>query len=218
MWRARPISSRRCCGSRAIDRIPAVSLPRTAAVPDAGDDAGPAPRRPCQAPAGRARLMEAVTFSFMRRDWAKLFGGGAAGAGLGQSHQRRSRPDAPVLAAQSPGGGGTQCGARLSAMSRCSRSGRAIEGDRAGGSAPDCRRRSAPGATRRGIGRRRRARSMLFDAKADALALLTRAGRAGRESADHDRCAGLVPSRPLRRAAAGGDGARAASASCIRAC
>ena len=89
-------------------------LPRTLRRAGPGDDAGPAPRRPCQAPAGRARPA----------------GGGHLllhAPRLGRALRRRRRPALalanpisadldqmrPFLAAQSPGGGGTQCGARL---------------------------------------------------------------------------------------------------------
>jgi Phenylalanyl-tRNA synthetase beta subunit len=94
------------------DRVEPVSLPRTSAVPAPATT--PSQRRAVHAKRLLAErgLLEAVTFSFMRRDWAEL-SAGCGGAGFGQSHQRRSRPDAPVLAAQSPGGGGTQCGPRL---------------------------------------------------------------------------------------------------------
>ncbi len=61
-----------------FDRIPAVSLPREAPIPES-------PTTPAQRRAVHARrllaergLMEAATFSFMRLDWAKLFGGGDA--------------------------------------------------------------------------------------------------------------------------------------------
>jgi phenylalanyl-tRNA synthetase beta chain len=61
-----------------FDRIPAVSLPRAAAMPDAATT--PAQRRAVHAKRLLAErgMMEAVTFSFMRLDWAKLFGGGEA--------------------------------------------------------------------------------------------------------------------------------------------
>jgi phenylalanyl-tRNA synthetase beta chain len=59
-----------------FDRIPAVSLPRDAAMPDAATT--PAQRRAVHAKRLLAErgMMETVTFSFMRLDWAKLFGGG----------------------------------------------------------------------------------------------------------------------------------------------
>jgi phenylalanyl-tRNA synthetase beta chain len=64
------------------DRVTPVSLPRTAAVPAPATT--PAQRRAVHAKrllAARG-LMEAVTFSFMRRDWAALFGGGAPALAL----------------------------------------------------------------------------------------------------------------------------------------
>ncbi len=63
-------------------RIPAVSLPRAAAVPAPATT--PAQRRTVHAKRLLAErgLMEAVTFSFMRRDWAELFGGGAPALAL----------------------------------------------------------------------------------------------------------------------------------------
>jgi phenylalanyl-tRNA synthetase beta chain len=64
------------------DRVTPVSLPRTAAVPAPATT--PAQRRGVHAKrllAARG-LMEAVTFSFMRRDWAQLFGGGAPALSL----------------------------------------------------------------------------------------------------------------------------------------
>ena len=59
-----------------FDRIPAVSLPRAAPIPDSPTT--PAQRRAVHAGRLLAErgLMEAATFSFMRLDWAKLFGGG----------------------------------------------------------------------------------------------------------------------------------------------
>lgn len=59
------------------DRVTPVSLPRNAAVPAPATT--PAQRRGVHAKRLLAErgLMEAVTFSFMRRDWAELFGGGA---------------------------------------------------------------------------------------------------------------------------------------------
>jgi len=64
------------------DRVPAVSLPRTTAVPAAATT--PAQRRAVHAKRLLAErgLMEAVTFSFIRRDWAQLFGGGAPALAL----------------------------------------------------------------------------------------------------------------------------------------
>ena len=76
-------------------------------------------RRPSAAPCHAKRLLaergllEAVTFSFMRRDWAELFGGGAAALALVNPISADLDQMRPVPAAQSPGGGGTQCGARL---------------------------------------------------------------------------------------------------------
>jgi len=59
-----------------FDRIPAVSLPSSAPMPAPATT--PAQRRAVHAKRLLAErgLMEAVTFSFMRRDWARLFGGG----------------------------------------------------------------------------------------------------------------------------------------------
>jgi phenylalanyl-tRNA synthetase beta chain len=59
-----------------FDRIAAVSLPRTAPIPQSPTSA--AQRRAVHAKRLLAErgLMEAATFSFMRLDWAKLFGGG----------------------------------------------------------------------------------------------------------------------------------------------
>jgi len=64
------------------DRVPPVSLPRTAAVPAAATT--PVQRRAVHAKRLLAErgLMEAVTFSFMRRDWAQLFGGAAPALAL----------------------------------------------------------------------------------------------------------------------------------------
>jgi phenylalanyl-tRNA synthetase beta chain len=65
-----------------FDRIPAVSLPRVAAMPEAATTAPQ--RRAVHAKRLLAErgMMEAVTFSFMRLDWAKLFGGGEASLAL----------------------------------------------------------------------------------------------------------------------------------------
>ena len=92
------------------------------------------------------------------------------------------------------------------AMWRCSRSGRAMRAI-----APKDQRLTAAALR---VGRNRTA---TLGGTAAARRSLRRqgrcagpadgAGRTGGESADHDRRAGLVPSRPLRRAAAGGDGA-----------
>jgi len=61
-----------------FDKIPAVSLPRTAAMPEAATTAPQ--RRAVHAKRLLAErgMMEAATFSFIRLDWAKLFGGGEA--------------------------------------------------------------------------------------------------------------------------------------------
>jgi phenylalanyl-tRNA synthetase beta chain len=60
---------------QGYDAIPAVSLPRTRAMPLPAT--GPAQRRAIHAKRLLAErgLLEAVTFSFMRLDWAGLFGG-----------------------------------------------------------------------------------------------------------------------------------------------
>jgi len=59
-----------------FDNIPAVSLPPVAAMPEAATT--PAQRRAVHTKRLLAErgLMEAATFSFIRLDWAKLFGGG----------------------------------------------------------------------------------------------------------------------------------------------
>ncbi|HSY87728.1 MAG TPA: phenylalanine--tRNA ligase subunit beta [Verrucomicrobiae bacterium] len=64
------------------DRVEPVSLPRTSAVPAPATT--PSQRRAVHAKRLLAErgLLEAVTFSFMRRDWATLFGGGAAALAL----------------------------------------------------------------------------------------------------------------------------------------
>ncbi len=61
-----------------FDHIPAVSLPRLAAMPEAATT--PAQRRAVHARRLLAErgMMEAATFSFISREWAKLFGGGEA--------------------------------------------------------------------------------------------------------------------------------------------
>src|SRR5262245_48870572 len=58
------------------DRVPAVSLPCSAPLP--APAITPAQRRAVQAKRLLAErgLLEAVTFSFIRLDWARLFGGG----------------------------------------------------------------------------------------------------------------------------------------------
>jgi phenylalanyl-tRNA synthetase beta chain len=64
------------------DRVEPVSLPRTSAVPAPATT--PSQRRAVHAKRLLAErgLLEAVTFSFMCRDWAELFGGGAAALAL----------------------------------------------------------------------------------------------------------------------------------------
>ena len=70
---------------------------------------------------------ECVSFSFIARDQARLFGGGDDARQLVQSHRLGPGCAAALAAAVAAGGGGAQCGAGLSRSAICSRSAPAFQ-------------------------------------------------------------------------------------------
>jgi len=157
-----------------FDQIPAVSLPRDAAMPDAATT--PGQRRAVHAKRLLAErgLMEAVTFSFMRLDWAKLFGGGEAALTLANPISADLDQMRPSLLPNLLAAAGRNA-ARGYADIALYEVGPRYHGDR-----PDDQRLTAAGvragnATPRNWGTAQRAVDV-FDAKADALALLRELG------------------------------------------
>jgi phenylalanyl-tRNA synthetase beta chain len=157
-----------------FERIPAVSLPRLEALPARATT--PDQRRAVHARRLLAErgLMEAVTFSFLRRDWAALFGGGGAALTLANPisadlDQMRPSLLPNLLAAAARNGARGYPDAALFEV------GPRYEGDR-----PEDQRLTAAGlrvglsVPRQWAGPMRNADA--FDAKADALALLTALG------------------------------------------
>ena len=157
-----------------FDRIPIVSLPRDAAMPDAATT--PGQRRAVHAKRLLAErgLMEAVTFSFMRLDWAKLFGGGEAALTLANPISADLDQMRPSLLPNLLAAAGRNA-ARGYADIALYEVGPRYHGDR-----PDDQRLTAAGVragnvTPRNWGTAQRAVDV-FDAKADALALLRELG------------------------------------------
>ena len=164
-------------------------------------------------------LNEAVTWSFLPEAQAELFGGGAAGAQARQSDLVRTVRHAALAAAQSDRRSRAQHGARLCRYRRCSRSARPMP---ATGRQDETLR--AAGVRRGAAGPRHwqaEARAVdVFDAKADALAVLDAAARTCRQLSQI--VAGgppWYPSRPLRHdPARPEEQAWLVSAKSIRAC
>ena len=157
--RARPIWSRKSCASTATSTFPSCRCRATRCCPSRRST--PAQRR-----AGFVRrslaargLVEAVTYSFMPRAQAELFGGVRRRAAPRQSDQRRSRRDAPSLLPNLLAAAQAQRRSRLSPTARCSRSARNIATTR-----PRARRpwppACAPAAPAQSAGTIRAARSM----------------------------------------------------------
>ena len=166
-------------------------------------------------------LVEAVTWSFISKPQAELFGGGKAELALANpiaadlSDMRPSLIPGLVAAAQKNADRGFPDVALFEV-------GQIFKGDRAGGSVHR-RDRRAPRA-RQGVRHRPplvepgQAEVDAFDAKADALAVLDRRRRAGAGAAGRAGRAGLVPSRAApARSRSGRRTCSAISASCIRA-
>ena len=133
------------------------------------------------------------------------FGGGADARCARQSDLGRHVVDAPEPAARPARGRAAQRAIAASTTSACSRSARVYRGETPATST------SRPPAVRAGTaklgGSGRHGTSAakavdLFDAKADVLAVLEALRLRSRQGADRARRTGLVPSRPLRRAAA----------------
>ena len=215
MSRARPISSRRCCASTATTTSRPSRCRARQRAAEAGADAGAAPRRAGAAPAGRARpgrsghlLLHAA------RAWPSSSAAAATALTLANPISADldvMRPSIlPNLLAAAP-----QRRARLRRTSRCSRSGRATTTIR-----PKASRDRGRAAHRRigpALGRCRPRRSMRSTPRPMRWPRCSR-WRAGREPAGDRRCARLVPSRPLRRAAAGATSCWRNSARSIPAC
>jgi phenylalanyl-tRNA synthetase beta chain len=157
-----------------FDRIPAVSLPREAPIPQSPTT--PAQRRAVHAKRLLAErgMMEAATFSFMRLDWAKLFGGGDPALTLANPisadlDQMRPSLLPNLLAAAS------RNAARGFADLALFEVGPRYEGDR-----PEDQRLTATGLRTGAVTPRHWAvpsrAADVFDAKADALALLSALG------------------------------------------
>ena len=163
-----------------VDRVPldAVRARRGAAQAGADRRCRCAPARP-SARSPRRGMVEAVTWSFIRKPQAELFGGGQAGACARQSDRGR-----PLRHAAEPHSGPRRRGAeerrpRLCRRRRCSRSGRSSRATSRRISSPPppaCAARSRKAA---GVGRHWSAPTAevdAFDVKADALAVLAAAG------------------------------------------
>ncbi len=200
--KARPTSSKRSSASSASTEVPLTPFDRS-----------DAPRRPVlttiqnrtrkakRALAARA-LAEAVTWSFISKPQAELFGGGQPELALANpiasdlSDMRPSLIPGLVAAPQRNADRGL-------AGCRPVRSRPDLQGRPAGGSVHRCRRlcamacRAAPALA--APGRKTAVRPTSFDAKADALAAARRRRRTDAGTADRARWSGMVSSGPLRR-------------------
>jgi len=156
------------------DRVAPVSLPRAAAMP--APATSPAQRRAIHAKRLLAQrgMLEAVTFSFMRRDWAVLFGGGAPSLTLAnpisaELDQMRPSLLANLLAAAGRNAARGHGNAALFEV-----------GPRYEGTGANDQRLTAAAVRTGASGPRHWASAErpvdAFDAKADALALLTAIG------------------------------------------
>ncbi len=168
----------------------------------ARDHAAAAPRATPSACWRTRGLLEAVTFASCRARSRRCSSERRdAPRDAGQSDQRRPRCDAAVDPRQPDAGGGAQRGARLC---RC----RIVRGRRhAISTRPTKGQVPSRPACASGLYRPRHWEGKprpvdAFDAKADALALLQTFGAPVDQPAGLDRCAGLLPSRPLGGAAA----------------
>ncbi len=202
-----------------VDKVPPTPFPR-------GENARKPVLTPIQMRTRKAKralaargLVEAVTWSFVSKREAELFGGGQARACARQSDRGRALRHAAEPAAGPDHGGAAQCRPRL--RRRRAVRGRADFQGRQAGRPVHRRDRHPP---RAGEARRRRpplvARDApvdAFDAKADAYAVLAAAARRCRRCrscpADRRGCipAAAAPSRWGRRTSS------AISANCIRA-
>jgi phenylalanyl-tRNA synthetase beta chain len=157
-----------------FDNIPAISLPRSTTMPSAPTT--PAQRRAVHAKRLLAErgLNEAATFSFMRLDWAKLFGGGAPALTLANPISADLDQMRPSLLPNLLAAAGRNA-ARGFADLALFEVGPRYEGDR-----PEDQRLTAAG-LRTGTAAPRHwavaSRPVdVFDAKADAIAVLTALG------------------------------------------
>jgi phenylalanyl-tRNA synthetase beta chain len=156
------------------ERIPAVSLPRSSPIPEHATT--PAQRRAVHARRLLAErgLMEAATFSFMRLDWAKLFGGGDPALTLANPISADLDQMRPSLLPNLLAAAGRNA-ARGFADLALFEVGPRYEGDR-----PEDQRLTAGGLRAGAMTPRHWAVASrpadVFDAKADALALLTALG------------------------------------------
>jgi phenylalanyl-tRNA synthetase beta chain len=157
-----------------FDSIPAVSMPPLAALPAPATT--PAQRRVVHAKRLLAErgLMEAVTFSFLRKDWAELFGGAAAALALANPISADLDQMRPSLLPNLLAAAGRNAARGFSDLGLFE-VGPRYEGDR-----PQDQRTTAAGlrvgllSPRHWAGGSRGAD--VFDAKADALAILTALG------------------------------------------
>ena len=157
-----------------FDRIPAVSLPRSAPMP--AMPTSPAQRRAIHARRLLAErgLMEAVTFSFTRLEWARLFGGGDPALTLANPISADLDQMRPSLLPNLLAAAGRNA-ARGFADVALFEVGPRYEGDR-----PEDQRLTAAGLRAGAVTPRNWALASrpadVFDAKADALALLSALG------------------------------------------
>jgi phenylalanyl-tRNA synthetase beta chain len=157
-----------------FDRIPAVSLPRTSSIPELPTT--PGQRRAVHAKRLLAErgLMEAATFSFMRLDWARLFGGGAPALTLANPISADLDQMRPSLLPNLLSAAGRNA-ARGHGDAALYEVGPRYEGDR-----PEDQRLTAAGVRVGAASPRHWAQASrpvdAFDAKGDALALLTALG------------------------------------------
>ena len=157
-------------------------------VPMTPFERGDAPRKPVLTPiqlrtrrAKRALaargMVEAVTWSFISKPEAELFGGGQAELALANPDRVRSVRHAAEPAAGSGRGGAGQCQSRLSGCGAV-RGRPGVQGRQAGGSAGRGLRRAPRLCISKGMGRHwsGAADADALDAKADAFAVLAAAG------------------------------------------